>query len=177
MKKNSNKVWKSQGEGSYTQKDFLKIGKHVIIEVGVRVFHPENIEIGDDVYIGHDTCLKGYYKNRMVIGSDSWIGQKCFFHSAGGIIIGKQVGIGPGVYILTSTHAEEGVETPILNGELVFEEVVIEEGCDIGMGAVILPNVRIGRGSIVGAGSVVSKDVAPYSVVAGNPAKMIRERK
>ena len=60
--------------------------------------------------------------------------------------------------------------------DLEFGEVIIEDGCDIGIGSVILPGVKIGEGSIVGAGAVVTKDVLPYSVVAGNPAKSLRKR-
>ena len=59
------------------------------------------------------TILKGYYKNRMVIRSGAWIGQQCFLHSAGGLTIGHNVGIGPGVKIITSFHGEEGGQTPI----------------------------------------------------------------
>ncbi|NCO95922.1 MAG: N-acetyltransferase, partial [Armatimonadetes bacterium CG_4_9_14_3_um_filter_66_14] len=55
-------------------------------------------------------------------------------------------------------------------------EVVIEDGCDIGVGTVILPGVTIGEGSIVGAGAVVTRNVAPYSVYAGVPAKKLRDR-
>jgi acetyltransferase-like isoleucine patch superfamily enzyme len=172
----SYRIYGSHGTGSVTLKDFKKIGENVIFETGVLIFHPENIEIGNNVYVGHNTILKGYYKNEMAIGDHTWIGQACFLHSGGGIEIGKAVGIGPAVKIITSTHKEEDLAKPILFCDVEFGKVVIEDGCDIGIGSIILPGVKIGEGSIVGAGSVVTKDVKPYTVVAGVPAKILRKR-
>jgi acetyltransferase-like isoleucine patch superfamily enzyme len=149
----------------------------VIFEANVLVFHPENIEIGNNVYIGHNTILKGYYKNTMNIGDGTWIGQSCLFYSAGGIKIGRAVGIGPGVKILTSVHRDDELSKPILCSILKFASVTIEDGCDIGIGSIILPGVSVGEGSIIGAGSVVTKDVEAYTVVAGSPARLLRKRK
>lgn len=168
--------YKSHGAGQFTLEQFKALGENVIFEPGVLVFHPENISLGTNVYIGHTTILKGYHKNEMTIGDNTWIGQGCFFHSAGGIVIGQNVGIGPHVKIITSFHKEEGIEASILFSGIEFAPVVIEEDCDIGIGAIILPGVRIGRGSQIGAGAVVTKDVAPYSVSAGVPARVLRMR-
>jgi acetyltransferase-like isoleucine patch superfamily enzyme len=77
---------------------------------------------------------------------------------------------------MSSQHSEEGRHVPVLLCELEFAKVTIEDDCDIGMGAIILPGRRIGRGSIVGAGAVVTHDVEPYTVVAGVPARSIGER-
>jgi len=98
------RMYGSHGSGKFKREDFKKIGDNVIFEEDVLVFYPENIEIGNNIYIGHNTILKGYYKNKMKIGDHTWIGQGCFFHSAGGIKIGKAVGIGPKVKILTYVH-------------------------------------------------------------------------
>lgn len=141
------------------------------------VFHPETIEIGDDVYIGHYAILKGYHSGRMSIGDGTWIGQQAFLHAAGGISIGRAVGIGIGVKVLTSAHALDQPELPILESPLRFAPVSLEEGSDIGVGAVILPGVRVGRGAQVGAGAVVSEDVPDYAVAAGVPARIIRSRR
>jgi acetyltransferase-like isoleucine patch superfamily enzyme len=168
---------KSHGSGTLNKAKFRKLGKNVIFEKGVLVFHPENIEIGNNVYIGHGTFLKGYYNNLMVIKSDTWIGQGCFLHSAGGLEIGRAVGIGPFVKILTLEHLEEEIDKPILFCKQEYKKVVIGDGSDIGIGAIILPGIKIGEGAMVGAGAVVTKDVEPYTVVAGVPAKMLRHRK
>lgn len=169
-------VPKSHGTGSFERADFANIGTSVVIEDGVLVFHPENIFIGDNVYVGHNAILKGYYKNRMIIGAGTWIGQQCFFHSAGGITIGRNVGVGPAVKIITSYHDEEGRTKPILHSKIIFAPVIIEDDADIGIGAIILPGVTIGQGAQIGAGAVITQDIAPYAVAAGVPAKILRER-
>ncbi len=167
---------KSHGNGALDIERLARLGKGVVLEAGVLIFHPEHIEIGDDVYVGHNTILKGYYKNTMEIGDGTWIGQQCFFHSAGGLKIGRNVGIGPAVKIITSHHNGTDTSSPILHTPIVFKPVVIEDNADIGTGAVILPGVAVGKGAQVGAGAVVSRDVASYTVVVGVPARMIRKR-
>ncbi len=167
---------RSHGSGEYRLDQFARLGEGTVLEPGVLVFHPENIEIGAGVYVGHQTILKGYHKNRMSIGDGTWIGQQCFLHSAGGLVIGCNVGIGPGVRIITSIHEEEGTGKAILHSRLRFAPVVIEDDVDLGVGAVVLPGVTIGRGAQVGAGAVVSRDVPAFAVAAGVPAKVIRFR-
>lgn len=176
MKPNSGKRKKGLGAGKPLKKSFKKVGKGVVIEPGVRIFHPENIEIGDNVYIGHDTFLNAYIKGEIIIASNSWIGQGCFLHGAGGVKIGNSVGIGPEVKILTSVHDFDLEKKPVINFPLKFAPVAIMDGCDIGIGAIILPGVTIGEGAVVGAGSVVTKDIPAYEVWAGVPAKRIRKR-
>jgi acetyltransferase-like isoleucine patch superfamily enzyme len=112
----------------------------------------------------------------MRIGDETWIGPQAFFHSAGGIDIGARVGIGPGVRILTSFHGEAGRDVPILSSPIELGPVVIEDDCDLGVGAIVLPGVRIGKGSQIGAGAVVVEDVPPYSIAVGVPARVTRER-
>jgi acetyltransferase-like isoleucine patch superfamily enzyme len=73
-------------------------------------------------------------------------------------------------------HREDDFSKPLIFCDLEFMKVIIEDECDIGVGAIILPGVKIGEGSIIGAGSVVNKDVEPYCVVAGVPAKVLRRR-
>ncbi len=167
---------RSCGSGGFKREDFASIGENVIIEEGVLVFEAKHISIGSNVYIGHHAILRGYDRSEMIIGDDTWIGQFCYMNSAGGVEIGSRVGIGPGVKIMSSKHGEEGRDVPILLCDLEFAGVVIEDDCDIGMGAIVLPGVTVGRGSQVGAGAVVTKDVPPYAVVAGVPARKIRER-
>ncbi len=172
------KPYASHGDGRLDIAKFRKLGDNVVFEQGVMAFHPENIEIGDNVYVGHGAFLKGYFNNTMTIGSDSWIGQGAFLHAGGGIRIGSYVGIGPFVKIITLQHVVDGdVSRPVITREQTYAPVVIEDDCDIGAGAVILPGVTIGRGSVIGAGSVVTKDVEPFSVVAGVPARLLRKRK
>lgn len=169
------KKFSSHGTGYFSAEQISSLGENVIFETGVLLFHPENIEIGSNVYIGHNTILKAYHSNKLIVGNDTWIGQDCFFHSAGGIIIGNGVGIGPKVSVITSQHRPADKE-PVLFSPLEFKAVILEDGCDIGVNATILPGVTIGKGAIVAAGAVVVSSIPPYEVWGGVPAKKISER-
>ena len=156
--------------------DLGAFGDGSVLEDDVLVFHPGHVEIGAGVYVGHRAILKGYHVNRLVIGDGTWIGEQCFLHAAGGIEIGRNVGIGPGVRIITSSHDEQGREVPILHSRIVVAAVVVEDDADIGVASVVLPGVTIGRGAQIGAGAVVTRDVPPYAVAAGVPARVLRYR-
>ena len=171
------KQYQSHGTGEFTIDQFKKIGSNVIFETGVLVFHPETIELGNNIYVGHHAILKGYHKNSLIIGDNTWIGQTCFLHSAGNIRIGRNVGIGPHVKILTSRHKGQGVDVPILFSEIEFAEVVIGDDCDIGIGAIILPGVSVGKGAQIGAGAVVTKSIPDLAVAFGVPARVVRSRR
>jgi acetyltransferase-like isoleucine patch superfamily enzyme len=166
----------SYGTGEVNRSELAGIGDGVVIESGALIFDPESVTLGSNVYIGHYVILRGYKGNRLAIGDDTYIGQMTYINSAGGVTIGSRVGIGPCVKIMSSFHSEEGRDVPVLLCDLEFAEVVVEDDCDIGMGAIILPGRRVGKGSIIGAGAVVTHDVEPYSIVAGVPARKIGER-
>jgi acetyltransferase-like isoleucine patch superfamily enzyme len=166
----------SYGNGDFKREDLAAIGENVVIEHGALIIKPERVKIGSNVYIGHYAILRGYDTNDLVIGNDTWIGQLSYINSAGGVTIGSRVGIGPCVKMMSSEHREEGRDVPVLLSDLEFARITVEDDCDIGIGAVILPGITVGRGSIVGAGAVVTKDVEPYSIVAGVPARKIGER-
>ena len=107
----------SHGSGAFSPDSLAACGAGVCIEPGALVFHPENVRLGADVYVGHQAILKGYYRHELVIGDGSWIGQQAFLHAAGGIRIGARVGVGPGARIITSVHelpADAGA--PIMDG-------------------------------------------------------------
>jgi acetyltransferase-like isoleucine patch superfamily enzyme len=167
---------RTHGTGHFTAAELAACGEGCVFEEGVRIFHPDRVWIGASVYVGHDAILKGYHAGDLRIGDGTWIGQQCFFHAGGDLVIGANVGIGPGVKIITSSHREAGRAVPILHAPVTFAPVRVEDDADLGVGAIILPGVTIGRGAQVGAGAVVTRDVAPYSVVAGNPARELRVR-
>jgi acetyltransferase-like isoleucine patch superfamily enzyme len=167
---------RSHGDGLFSREQFGRLGEDVVFEREVMVFHPENIEIGDRVYVGHQTILKGYFNGAMRIGSGTWIGQQCFFHSAGDLTLGENVGVGPGVRIITSYHVEGGRGTPILRSPIEFEPVVVGDDCDLGVGSILLPGTVLGRGVQVGAGAVVKGQFPDFSVVVGVPARVLRMR-
>ncbi|HEX6313916.1 MAG TPA: hypothetical protein VFZ73_03620 [Gemmatimonadaceae bacterium] len=152
------------------------MGAGTCIEAGVRIWHPETVSIGAGVYVGHDTHLKGYHNSALIIGNGTWIGQQCFFHAGGGIQVGNDVGIGPGVKVLTSAHRLDQLDRPILHADVLFASVTIMDESDIGVGAILLPGVVIGRGAQVAAGAVVTDAVPDFAIVGGVPARLIRMR-
>lgn len=115
--------------------------------------------------------------DRTVIRPNSFI----YAHSSssetvGGIIIEEDVLIGNGVHIYSSNHIFLDINKPINEqGHKNYQSIKIERGCWIGSNSIILPGVQIGKNSVVGAGSVVTKNVEPFTLVAGNPAKVIRK--
>ncbi|RJQ54948.1 MAG: acyltransferase [Actinobacteria bacterium] len=172
-----NAGWFTHGDGAFELTDFANVGDGLVLEAGIRVFHPEDISLGNNIYVGHDTILKGHPAGMMTVGDDTWIGQNCFLHSAADLRIGRAVGVGPGVKILTSQHSAADLSVPVIHTELSLAAVSLEDGCDIGVGALILPGVVVGEGAIVGAGSVVTRSVPAYEVWAGVPARKLRVRR
>lgn len=128
----------------------IKIGRGSTIHMEARFYNPSKIEIGEDTIVGEKTVLDGRDK----------------------LIIGSHVDIATGVMIYNAEH-DVGDE----NFAAIGAPVIIEDYVFIGPRAIILPGVKIGRGAIVGAGAVVTKDVSEFSIVGGVPAKVIGERK
>ena len=106
-----------------------------------------------------------------VIGSGTQINRDCVLDARGRLHIGDQVSIAPEVVILTADHDHTAPGFPLRH-----RPVTIEDNVWIGMRAVVLPGVRIGRGAVVAAGAVVTKDVEPLTVVAGIPARVVGRR-
>jgi len=150
-------------------------GHGVQVSRGVMFRHPETFSIGNGVFFGEQTIVQGRVDGSCEIGDHAWIGPQAFF-DARHLTIGEYVGWGPGAKVLGSTHTGRPADVPIIQTDLEIRPVVIEAWADIGVNAVILPGVRIGRGAIVGAGAVVTGDVPPLAVVAGVPARVLRYR-
>lgn len=114
--------------------------------------------------------------NGIMIGNNSGIGVNC--HVRGPLEIGKDVMMGPDCMVMTSSHNTKRTDIPMCKqGFLVKRKVTICDDVWIGARVIILPGITIGKGAIIGAGAVVTKDVPEYAVVAGVPAKIIKYRK
>jgi acetyltransferase-like isoleucine patch superfamily enzyme len=150
-------------------------GHGVRIEHSVGFKHIETFEIGNNVFIGAQTFIQGRFDGRCVIGDHVWIGPQSYF-DARDLVIEESVGWGPGAKVLGSAHTGLPVDVPIIQTDLDIKPVRIEAWADIGVNAVILPGVTVGKGSIVGAGAVVTKVVPPFAIVAGVPARFLRWR-
>jgi len=126
----------------------MKVGNNCVIRRGVYLASPNELEIGDGTFIG-----------------------RASMYCTGGVKIGKNVNISDGVVVITAKH---NVYSPEF--EAIYEPITIEDYAWLATNCIILAGVRIGQASVVAAGAVVTKDVAPYSIVGGNPAEVIGER-
>jgi acetyltransferase-like isoleucine patch superfamily enzyme len=172
-----------EGEGTF---DYLmrrvlvramskRAGHGLRVGPGVVFKHPETMEFGDAVFIGAQAMIQGRYDGSCKFGDHVWIGPQAYF-DARNLELEDYVGWGPGAKVLGSTHTGEPLDAPIITTNLVIKPVFVGRGADVGMNASILPGVRIGANSIVGAGAVVTGDVPEFAIVAGVPAKVLRLR-
>lgn len=152
-----------------------RFGAGVRIGSGVGFKHLETFEIGDGVFIGAQAYIQGRFDGTAKIGNHVWIGPQAYF-DARNLILEDYVGWGPGAKVLGSSHTGIPVDRPIIETDLEIRPVRVEAWADIGTGAVLLPGITVGKGSIVGAGAVVTHDVAAFSIVAGVPARFMRWR-
>ena len=146
------------------------------------IFNEQYISIGDDTLIGPGVALSA----GMVPGQECIsqvvvsIGDRCLIGRGSGIVghfsikIGNDVWTGHHVYITDQNHGYEDVKRPISQQSQPERPVVIGDGSWLGHGAVVLPGVTIGKHVVIGANSVVTKDIPDFSVAVGSPAKVIR---
>lgn len=134
-------------------------GKKIMFSVGKNI----NIERGAS------------FTAQCALGDYSGIGINCELN--GPVFIGKYVNMGPEVIIYTVNHKTERTDVIMqMQGYTDPHPVIIEDDVWIGRRVIILPGVTIGKGSIIGAGAVVSKSIPPYSVAVGNPAVVVKSR-
>lgn len=123
---------------------------------------------GERVYLSHDCIIWG--TSGVSIGDDVVINSFTHIFGGGGVTIGARTMISTLCSITSTTHPQ----SPGLRHNLQHFPVIIEEDCWLGTGAIVLPGVRIGRGSIIAAGAVVTKDVPEMAIAMGVPAKVVR---
>ena len=131
------------------------IGENVSIHENVYIYNPENLSIGDNVSI-HPMC---------------------YIDATGGISIGNDVSIAHMVTLMSTTHVFSDIDIPIKDQGCESRQTVVGNNVWIGAKTTVLYGIKISQGSILGANSVVNKDVPEFAIVAGIPAKLIKERK
>ncbi len=129
----------------------------------------DNVAIFDNVVM-NDIC-------NMEIGNNVSINTGTYIEAYGGVIIGNDVSIAHDVSVLSTNHKFNCVDVPIKEQGVVTGKVIINDDVWIGCKAIILMNVEVGEGCVVGAGAVVAKNTLPYSVNVGIPTKVVRMRK
>ncbi len=156
-------VVKNLPQNKYSNTLRSKVGKHLLGKC-------KNCVIRVSVEL--DRSSKHVFIGSSQVGEYSVLSAR----SGGDIYIGDNVIMGGRIIFHTLNHNYEKRDVLIKKQGTIVEPISIEDDCWIGSDVIILPGVTIGRGSVVGAGSIVTKSVAPYSVVAGNPARMIKKR-
>ena len=149
-----------------------RCGQGLRVEPGAGFKHPETFELGDNVFVGAGAFIQGRFDGSCVIGHHVWIGPQAYF-DARDLVLGDYVGWGPGAKVLGSSHTGMPADVPVIETDLEIRPVRVHDWADIGTGAVLLPGVTVGKGAIVGAGAVVTKDVPAFSKAAGVPARVI----
>lgn len=158
----------------YTLARFFVFGRFFFTSyfgVGFQCHGYRRVELGKNVLIGNYVRFQAI---DILIGEHSHIGHNNYFY--GDIHIGRFFMSGPNVCIMAGNHGMEVNGIPMVNQNAISKGIRIGDDVWLGCNTTILDGVNIGDGSIVGAGSVVIRDVEPYSVYAGNPAKKIRDR-
>lgn len=156
-------------------------GKSSRIARGAKIIGPELIQIGGGVTIGEMAWLNAKDDRSdgmptLTIGDGTYIGRLIQINAWRSVVIGNNVLIADRVFISDADHNFSDVTIPIrLQGDSYLGAVTLRDGCWIGIGAVILPGVTIGRNSVVAANAVVTRDVPDCTVVGGVPAKVIKQ--
>jgi acetyltransferase-like isoleucine patch superfamily enzyme len=159
---------------------FGSYGKDVYIESGVVINRPRFIHVGDHVRIKRNTSINLHPKDKkskeivLFIGDNVIISESCFISACNRLVIEENVGISPNVMIIDSSRKPGPVDRPSKEQDLQIGFVHIGADSWIAYSACIMPNVTIGRHCIIGALSVVTKDIPPYSVAVGSPAEVIK---
>lgn len=132
-------------------------------------------EMGKNIEIAHN--FKFIYPENITIMEHTYIGPNCTIYAHAEIFISRGTIIGPNLTIYSANHnfSENATSIPY-DKKLNKSEICIGENVWIGGNVILLPNTKIGEGSIIGAGSVIAKEIPPFSIVVGNPAKIIGQR-
>lgn len=162
---------------------FSSFGENSIIKFPYKLWGKKSIEIGKNVFIAENSFLSAVekwegqvFKPRLKIGDNTTIGSNFFATCITEIVIENNVLISDRVFISDHIHNYEAIKKPILKQNLEFKgKVFVKEGSFIGINAVIMPGVTIGKNSVIGASAVVTKNVPDYSVATGNPARLIKK--
>lgn len=178
-------------------------GGGLLVGARVRLLFPRHIHAGRNVLIGDDSYISGFSTAGVrfadnvriregawiqatsglddpgvgvTIGEGTYVGPRAVFGAGGGITIGRRVLFGSSVHLLAENHEFRDPNAPIHSQGVTRAGITIGDDAWIGNGVIVLDGVAVGKGAVVGAGSVVTRSVPEGAVVAGNPARQIRQR-
>lgn len=155
----------------------LHVGKKLLIEKNVffDVWYGGEINIGDNCELRSGCKLLSYGGN-ITIGNNCSVNPDAVIYGQGNVVIGNYVRIATQCVLIPSNHTFEDTVIPIALQPLQKKGIVIEDDVWLGAGVKVLDGVKISKGCVIGAGSVVTKSTEPYCVYVGVPAKKIKER-
>jgi acetyltransferase-like isoleucine patch superfamily enzyme len=166
------------------QKRMVSVGRNFKAEdyCEIQGLSRTGVHFGDNVTVGRMAVIRpsGYYSGEpghgLSVGNNSAIGAFCYIGASGKITIGNNVMLGPRVNMSAENHLFSDKTRTIKEQGVIRKGITIEDDCWIGSNVTILDGVTICTGSIVAAGAVVTKDVPPYTIVGGVPARVIKDR-
>ncbi|MBC8207258.1 MAG: acyltransferase [Kiritimatiellaeota bacterium] len=164
---------------------YIRAGKKLNLEEGCEIvgISTRGVVFGDRCTVGRfatirpTSVLLGAPGDGLKVGDRSNIGSYSYIGCSGYIEIGNNVMMGPRVNLMAENHNFERTDIAMKEQGVTRSFIKIEDDVWLGVGSTVLAGVTIGRGSIVAAGAVVTKDVPPFSIVGGVPAKIIKNRK
>lgn len=170
------------GKGvSIRNPQYIALGRNFVAEdyCEIQGLSTQGLIFGDRVTVGRFAMIRpsGYYGRDvgvgLRVGSRSNIGANCYIGCSGGIEIGENVMMSPGVSLFAENHNFSRTDIPMKDQGVTRKAIVVEDDCWLASGSTILAGVRVRRGAVVAAGAVVTEDVPPYAIVGGVPAKVI----
>ena len=180
-----------------------RCGGRLFLGRRTHLLFPRHLHAGRNVFIGDDSYVNAYARNGtrlgddvriregawiqststldepgvgLTIGDGTYIGPRCLLGAGGGITIGRRVTLGAGVHVLAENHEFRDAATLIQDQGVTRAGITIEDDVWIGNNVIVLDGVRVGRGAVIGAGAIVTRDVPAFAVAVGNPARVIRTR-
>ncbi len=156
------------------------MGEGVLIDIGVCIQNPKAVSIGDYTLLSNYVTIEG--GDGVTIGKRVHVAPYSLIQGLGKVEIGDYVNVSTGSRIYSGTSTYEGgkrMSSPMLSVKQNFVKkgaVIIGKDAFLGVGATVMPGVRIGEGAIVGAGTLVLKDIPPWTIAVGVPAKPIKKR-
>ncbi len=158
----------------------VHFGKNVFIGDHVVIYQDKSggpVEFGERVHIYGDTYIQTGFGGNLKVGENTHIQPRCQFSAyKSGIYIGSEVQIAPNCAFYPYNHGI-ALGKPIIEQPLHSKgDIIVGDDAWLGFGVIVLDGVRIGKGAVVGAGSVVNCDIADYSIAVGNPARVVKMR-
>jgi acetyltransferase-like isoleucine patch superfamily enzyme len=186
------KTWLKRSEGliligrqvAVHNPQYISIGRNFVAEdyCEIQGLSKNGIAFGEHVTIGRFAMIRpsGYYGREvgvgLRVGNFSNIGPYCYIGCSGLIEIGNNVLMAPRVSLFAENHNFDRLDVTIMSQGVSRSSIIIEDDCWLASNSIILAGVSVGHGSVIAAGSVVTKNVEPYSIMAGIPARVIGYR-